>query len=369
MARVSFVHVYKRFDKVDVVRDINLEVKDQEFLVLVGPSGCGKSTCLRMIAGLEEPTAGEIYIGDMLVNGVEPKERNVAMVFQNYALYPHMNVFDNMAFSLKLRGVPRQEIKKRVQEAAEILEIAHLLNRKPKELSGGQRQRVALGRAIVRDAQVFLMDEPLSNLDAKLRVQMRAEIIKLHRRVQTTFVYVTHDQVEAMTMGDRIVVLHQGEIQQMGPPQELYDHPANMFVAGFIGSPAMNFFPGAQVVEDEGGVSIVLDGFGRVQVPACHVEKARAAKGRPVIFGIRPEHLRDATLLPAGADRASMIMAPVDVVEHLGSEVQVHMSANGTTVVARLDPRSHPVVGEPLRLQVDVEQIHLFDAETEKAYF
>ncbi len=369
MARVRFLHVYKRFEKVDVVRDINLDVKDREFLVLVGPSGCGKSTCLRMIAGLEEPTAGEIYIGERLVNGVEPKDRDIAMVFQNYALYPHMNVFDNMAFSLKLRHVSRQEIKKRVQQAAEILEIAHLLNRKPKELSGGQRQRVALGRAIVRDAQVFLMDEPLSNLDAKLRVQMRAEIIKLHRRIQTTFIYVTHDQVEAMTMGDRIVVLNGGEIQQMGPPQELYDHPANMFVAGFIGSPAMNFFPEARVVDDGVGAAILLDGFGRVQVPPKYVEKARAARGRKVVFGVRPEHLRDASLLGAGSEDGSQIVAPVDVVEHLGSEVQVHMSVKDTTLVARLDPRTHPVVGEPLKLHVDPDQIHLFDSETQVAYF
>src|SRR5579884_3459677 len=247
MARVQFDHVYKRFGKVEVVRDVSLDVKDKEFMVFVGPSGCGKSTCLRMIAGLEEPSEGEISIGDRVVNGVDPKDRDIAMVFQNYALYPHMSVFDNMAFGLKLRHFPKQEIKKRVEEAAGILGLEALLKRKPKELSGGQRQRVALGRAIVREAQVFLMDEPLSNLDAKLRVETRANIIKLHQNIQTTTIYVTHDQVEAMTMGNRIAVLNGGVIQQLGAPQELYDHPANLFVAGFIGSPAMNFFPGAQV--------------------------------------------------------------------------------------------------------------------------
>ncbi len=243
MARVQFEHIYKRFGKVEVVHDVSIDIKDKEFLVLVGPSGCGKSTCLRMVAGLEEPSEGEIYIGDRLVNGVDPKDRDIAMVFQNYALYPHMTVFDNMAFGLKLRHFQKNDIKKRVEEAAGILGLEQLLKRKPKELSGGQRQRVALGRAIVREAQVFLMDEPLSNLDAKLRVATRAEIIKLHQRIQTTVVYVTHDQVEAMTMGDRIAVLNGGIIQQLGAPQELYDHPSNIFVAGFIGSPAMNFLP------------------------------------------------------------------------------------------------------------------------------
>src|SRR5713226_5810417 len=247
MARVQFEHVYKRFNKTEVVHDINLDIEDKEFLVLVGPSGCGKSTCLRMVAGLEDVTSGEISIGDRVVNGVDPKDRDIAMVFQNYALYPHMSVFDNMAFGLKLRHIPSPEIKKRVGDAAEILGLQKLLNRKPKELSGGQRQRVALGRALVRSAQVFLLDEPLSNLDAKLRVAMRAEISKIHQRVQTTFVYVTHDQTEAMTMGSRIAVLNAGIIQQLGPPQELYDHPTNLFVAGFIGSPAMNFFDQAHI--------------------------------------------------------------------------------------------------------------------------
>ncbi|HYU74853.1 MAG TPA: ATP-binding cassette domain-containing protein, partial [Ktedonobacteraceae bacterium] len=242
MARVKFDHVYKRFGKVEIVHDINLDIQDKEFLVLVGPSGCGKSTCLRMVAGLEELSEGDISIGDRIVNGVAPKDRDIAMVFQNYALYPHMTVFDNMAFSLKLRHFPKDQIKKRVEEAAGLLNLDQFLKRKPKELSGGQRQRVALGRAIVREPQVFLMDEPLSNLDAKLRVETRANITKLHQRLQTTVIYVTHDQTEAMTMGSRIAVLNAGLIQQIGVPQELYDHPSNLFVAGFIGSPAMNFF-------------------------------------------------------------------------------------------------------------------------------
>src|SRR3989449_2550613 len=260
MSRVQFEHVYKRFGKVEIVHDVNLDVKDKEFLVLVGPSGCGKSTCLRMVAGLEDLSEGDIYIGDKLVNGVPPKDRDIAMVFQNYALYPHMTVYDNMAFGLKLRHFPKDQIQKRVEEAGEILGLQQLLKRKPKELSGGQRQRVALGRAIVREPQVFLLDEPLSNLDAKLRVQTRAEITKIHQRVATTFIYVTHDQVEAMTMGTRIALLNAGIIQQIGPPQELYDHPSNLFVAGFIGSPAMNFFTGAKVVTDGDKTIIVLEG-------------------------------------------------------------------------------------------------------------
>src|SRR5260221_11249281 len=267
MARVQFEHVYKRFNKVEVVHDINLDVKDKEFLVLVGPSGCGKSTVLRMVAGLEDASEGEIYIGDKMVNNVAPKDRDIAMAFQNYALYPDMSVFDNMAFGLKLRHFPKDQINQRVDEAADILGLQQFLKRKPKELSGGQRQRVALGRAIVREAQVFLLDEPLSNLDAKLRVQTRSEIIKIHQRVQTTFVYVTHDQTEAMTMGDRIAVLNAGYIQQIGPPQELYDHPSNLFVAGFIGSPAMNFFPGVRVDGVGEQTTLTLDTVGQVAVP------------------------------------------------------------------------------------------------------
>src|SRR5574340_636844 len=298
MARVQFENVYKRFGKVEVVHDINLDIKDKEFRVLVGPSGCGKSTCLRMVAGLEEASEGTIKIGDKLVNGVDPKDRDIAMVFQNYALYPHMSVFDNMAFGLKLRHLPGNEIKKRVEDAAEILGLSQLLKRKPKELSGGQRQRVALGRALVREAQVFLLDEPLSNLDAKLRVQTRAEISKIHQRVQTTFVYVTHDQVEAMPMGTRIALLNAGIIQQIGPPQELYDHPSNLFVGGFIGSPAMNFFPGAKVVADGDTTKIAIDGVGQADVPPLYKDQAREAASKNLIFGIRPEHLEDINLLP-----------------------------------------------------------------------
>src|SRR5258706_5110217 len=279
MARVKFEHIYKRFGKVEVVHDINLDVKDKEFLVLVGPSGCGKSTCLRMVAGLEDATQGEIYIGDRVVNNVDPKDRDIAMVFQNYALYPHMSVYDNMAFGLKLRHFPSQDIKKRVEDAADILGLQQLLKRKPKELSGGQRQRVALCRALVRFAHEFLFVEPLSNLDAKLRVQTRAEISKIHQRVQTTFIYVTHDQTEAMTMGTRIAVLNAGIIQQLGTPQDLYDHPANLFTAGFIGSPSMNFFPEAQVMSDGDSTKIVLDGMGNIDVPAQYASAATEAAG------------------------------------------------------------------------------------------
>src|SRR5437016_7500067 len=298
MARVQFDHVYKRFNKVEVVHDINLDILDKEFLVLVGPSGCGKSTLLRMVAGLEELSEGEILIGDRVVNGVAPKDRDIGMVFQNYALYPHMSVFDNMAFSLKLRHFPKDQIKKRVDEAGEILNLTPFLKRKPKELSGGQRQRVALGRAIVREPQVFLMDEPLSNLDAKLRVETRANITKLHQRLQTTVIYVTHDQTEAMTMGSRIAVLNAGLIQQLGAPQELYDHPSNLFVAGFIGSPSMNFFPNARIIEQEGQTKVMLEGIGQIVVPSRYVERSRAAAGKDLTFGIRPAHL-EVMALPA----------------------------------------------------------------------
>ncbi len=369
MARVLFEHVYKRFNKVEVVHDINLDIKDKEFLVLVGPSGCGKSTCLRMVAGLEDVTEGELYIGDKLVNGVAPKDRDIAMVFQNYALYPHMSVFDNMAFGLKLRHFPKDQIQKRVAEAAEILGLQDFLKRKPKELSGGQRQRVALGRAIVREPQVFLMDEPLSNLDAKLRVQTRAEITKLHQRIQTTVIYVTHDQTEAMTMGSRIAVLNAGFIQQLGAPQELYDHPANLFVAGFIGSPAMNFFKGAKVVTDGDKTKIVIEGIGQVEVPPLYAERARTAAGKNLTFGIRPEHLEDATLLPPEQREGSIIEAPVEVVEHLGSELFVYLNASGKQILARLSPNSNAHVGSKIALYVDNAHIHLFDTDTTEAIF
>jgi multiple sugar transport system ATP-binding protein len=369
MAGVRFEHVYKSFDQVEIVHDVSIEIKDQEFLVLVGPSGSGKSTCLRMVAGLEEPSAGRISIGDRLVNGVDPKDRNIAMVFQNYALYPHMNVFDNVAFGLKLHHVPAQDITTRVQEAAEVLGLEHLLKRKPKQLSGGQRQRVALGRAIVRQADVFLMDEPLSNLDAQLRVATRAEIIKLHRLIQTTVIYVTHDQVEAMTMGDRIAVLNAGLIQQLGTPQQLYDHPTNLFVAGFIGSPSMNVFPGARIVEEEGQTKVVLDGIGQIVVPERYVERSRAAAGKDLTFGIRPSHLEDVALVPSESQTGSTLEGSVDVVENLGDELLVYLTVAGRSVVAKLDPRSQVQAGAQVRLHVDNEQMHLFDTATQEAIF
>ena len=369
MPRVQFEHVFKRFGKVEIVHDVSIDIKDKEFLVLVGPSGCGKSTCLRMVAGLEEPSEGEIYIGDRVVNGVDPKDRDIAMVFQNYALYPHMTVFDNMAFGLKLRHFPKNEIKRRVEEAGAILGLEKLLARKPKELSGGQRQRVALGRAIVREAQVFLMDEPLSNLDAKLRVATRAEIIKLHQRIQTTIIYVTHDQVEAMTMGDRIAVLNGGIIQQLGTPQELYDHPSNLFVAGFIGSPAMNFFPGAKVVGEDGTTKIVLGGIGQAVVPPLFADRARAAAGRNLTFGVRPSHLEDAALVSSANASQSAIDGTVDVVENLGNELQVYLTAGGKSMVATLDPRSRVASGNKVKLYVESDNIHLFDTDTGQAIF
>jgi multiple sugar transport system ATP-binding protein len=371
MARVAFEHVYKIFNKTEVVHDISIDIKDKEFLVLVGPSGCGKSTCLRMVAGLEDPTDGKIFIGDRVVNGVDPKDRDIAMVFQNYALYPHMSVFDNMAFGLKLRHFPKNEISKRVEEAASILGLEQLLKRKPKELSGGQRQRVALGRAIVREAQVFLMDEPLSNLDAKLRVATRAEIIKLHQRIQTTAIYVTHDQTEAMTMGDRIAVLNGGLIQQLGSPQELYDHPANLFVAGFIGSPSMNFFPGAKVATDN-GVKIILEGVGQVPVPALYADRARKAAGQNLTFGIRPSHLEDADVVRESAAEGvenSVIEGNVDVVENLGNELQVYLTAGGRSVTATLNPRSNVTPGKRVRLFVESDHIHLFDTDSGLSIF
>jgi multiple sugar transport system ATP-binding protein len=369
MARVAFDHVYKRFGKVEVVHDINLDIRDKEFLVLVGPSGCGKSTLLRMVAGLEELSEGDIVIGEKVVNNVAPKDRDIAMVFQNYALYPHMTVFDNMAFSLKLRHFPKDQIKKRVEEAAGLLNLDQFLKRKPKELSGGQRQRVALGRAIVREPQVFLMDEPLSNLDAKLRVETRANITKLHQRIQTTVIYVTHDQTEAMTMGSRIAVLNAGLIQQLGAPQELYDNPANLFVAGFIGSPSMNFFNGAKVVSEGDSPRIVLENVGQVQVPPLYKERAQQAAGKNLTFGIRPEHLEDITVVSPEAQTGPGIEATVDVVEHLGNELLVYMVIAGKQVVARLNPRSEAHTGGRIRLHVDTDHIHLFNTDTGEAYF
>ncbi|HEY7349498.1 MAG TPA: sn-glycerol-3-phosphate ABC transporter ATP-binding protein UgpC [Ktedonobacterales bacterium] len=365
MASVQFEHVYKRFNKVEVVHDITFKIRDQEFLVLVGPSGCGKSTCLRMIAGLEEASEGLIRIGDRVVNNLPPKDRDIAMVFQNYALYPHMNVFDNMAFGLKLRSTPKAEISRRVQTAAEILGLQPLLKRKPKELSGGQRQRVALGRAIVRDPQVFLMDEPLSNLDAKLRVQMRAEIARIHQRVQTTFVYVTHDQTEAMTMGDRIAVLNAGVIQQLGAPSDLYDYPANQFVAGFIGSPAMNFFEGARL-EQNGGVMLHLAEGMALKVPEDVAVRAEGYIGRQVTLGIRPEHLEEAQAArrrhEGQADLAGQtVPVKVEVVENLGNEQMLYGLLSGKQVLARVDARASVRPGDEVELSFDMSRIHLFD--------
>ena len=374
MAEVRFEHVNKRYGlNVDVIKDLNLDIHDQEFLVLVGPSGCGKSTALRMIAGLEEITSGELYIGERVVNDVAPKDRDIAMVFQNYALYPHMSVYDNMAFGLKLRHTPTEEIKRRVDDAADILGLTQLLQRKPKELSGGQRQRVALGRAIVREPQVFLMDEPLSNLDAKLRVQMRAEIARLHQRIKTTTVYVTHDQVEAMTMGDRIAVMSAGVIQQLGTPQELYDHPSNLFVAGFIGSPAMNFFVAqlakqgdalvATVGEKDEKQSITLSGAAS-EAMASKVP----ANGRAVVLGIRPEDFE------AGEGGAGQTMTgTVEVVEHLGNEQLVHLRMPGVlvpegaelrAVTARVAPGAQIHSGDKLPLTVDTGKVHVFDPDS-----
>ena len=323
MASIKYDHVYKRFGEVTVLKDLNLDIADQEFLVLVGPSGCGKTTALRCLAGLEEITEGNIYIGDRIVNDVPPKDRDIAMVFQSYALYPHMSVYDNMAFGLKLRRTPKAEIDRRVKEAAEMLGIAHLLDRKPKALSGGQRQRVAVGRAIVRHPAVFLMDEPLSNLDAKLRVQTRADISRLHQRLKTTFIYVTHDQTEAMTMGTRIAVMRDGILQQLDTPQVLYDRPANMFVAGFIGSPAMNFFE-AKLERRDGGLLVDVGPF-QLPVPARKAEAIASHVGKPIYFGIRPEDIHDAHFVPRGVDESARLTTNVTVVEPLGSEVYVYV--------------------------------------------
>jgi multiple sugar transport system ATP-binding protein len=363
MASVTLQHVSKRFGEVLAVRDVSIDIRDQEFLVLVGPSGCGKSTILRLIAGLEELTEGNIYIGGRLVNETPPKDRDVAMVFQNYALYPHMSVFDNLAFGLRLRHTPKQEIQRRVQETAAILRIEQLLQRKPKQLSGGQRQRVALGRAIVREPLVFLMDEPLSNLDAQLRVQTRAELIKLHRRLQTTVVYVTHDQVEAMTMGSRIAVLRDGVLQQLDTPAEVYAHPANMFVAGFIGSPAMNFCPATLVSSD--GALMVRTAAMQLTLPAELSAKAGASASRDVVLGIRPENIHAARRAPAAA--ASPVELRVDLVEHLGSETYVYLTSGETSFIARMDGALDVKPGDSLPVVFDASRIHLFDAGTEAA--
>ncbi len=366
MASIKFDHVYKRFGEVTVLRDLNLDIDDQEFLVLVGPSGCGKSTALRCLAGLEEISDGNIYIGDRVVNDVAPKDRDIAMVFQSYALYPHMSVYDNMAFGLKLRRMAKHDIERRVKEAAEMLGIAHLLDRKPKALSGGQRQRVALGRAIVRDPAVFLMDEPLSNLDAKLRVQTRAEISKLHQRLKTTFIYVTHDQTEAMTMGTRIAVMRDGLLQQIDPPKQLYDYPANMFVAGFIGSPSMNFFE-ARLDRANGGLVVDLGGTFRLPVPATKADTLGDHIGKNIFFGIRPEDIHDAHYIPRGVSEEARIIANANVVEVMGSEVYAYIERDSKEFIGRFDPRSMVQTGEKIEVVIDMNKMHIFDRQTERA--
>jgi multiple sugar transport system ATP-binding protein len=361
MAGVRFDNVSKVFDGTAAVKDLSLEIADGEFLVLVGPSGCGKSTALRMIAGLERITDGRILIGDRVVNNVAPMSRDVAMVFQSYALYPHMTVFDNLAFGLRNKRVPKDEIEQRVRSAAEILELGPLLKRKPKQLSGGQRQRVALGRAIVREPAVFLMDEPLSNLDAALRVATRAEILKLHQRVGTTTVYVTHDQVEAMTMGDRIAVMRLGVLQQAGTPEDLYTKPDNLFVATFIGSPAMNAVPVEPASED--GKALLRNGDFTVEVPARFL--GAADTGRPLVVGLRPEHLAVADgAAPGGAAR---IPAQVDVVEYLGDEQLVHLHAGDVELVAKVPIEPRLAVHEDVFLTVPLEKLYLFDRESGRA--
>ncbi len=362
MAEVVLKDLLKKFGDVVAVKNMNLTVHDREFLVLVGPSGCGKTSTLRMVAGLEEITAGEVHIDGRLVNNLPPRDRDIAMVFQNYALYPHMTVYDNMAFGLKMRKFSKSEIEKRVQEAAEILGIQELLQRKPRQLSGGQRQRVAVGRAIVRHPQVFLFDEPLSNLDAKLRVQMRVELKKLHQRLQATAIYVTHDQVEAMTLGDRVVVMKDGLIQQVGAPLEVYSAPANKFVAGFIGSPAMNFLD-CTVTGAGGGLALEAPGL-RVPVPKPQAHSLAAYAGRQVTLGIRPEDIREASEeAPPGVS----FEAVVEVIEPLGSEVLLDMKVGPNPVVARVPPSTTARVHEKIRLSVDPAKIHIFDPHTECA--
>ncbi|HEY3414721.1 MAG TPA: sn-glycerol-3-phosphate ABC transporter ATP-binding protein UgpC [Armatimonadota bacterium] len=368
MATVTLKELTKSFKTITAVNKMNLDIKDGEFMVFVGPSGCGKTTALRMIAGLEEPTDGEIYIGERLVNDVSPKDRDIAMVFQNYALYPHMTVFDNMAFGLKLRKVPRQEIKTRVDEVARMLGLEQLLDRKPKALSGGQRQRVALGRAIVRQPLVFLMDEPLSNLDAKLRVQTRSEIIKLHRRLGVTTIYVTHDQVEAMTMGDRITVMKDGVIQQVDSPLSLYNQPVNMFVAGFIGSPAMNFVYGK--VEDEGGAAVFNAGAIKVKPVGRLAESLKAYVGKEIVWGVRPSDIFAKVTRPDLVNgTGNEFTALVDVREIMGDRAYLYLMAGNHPIVADVDSET------PLKEQantdfvVDIDRTHAFDRETEQAIF
>jgi len=378
MSNVVFDHVVKRYaGDVLAVKDLSMEVKDKEFLVLVGPSGCGKSTALRMIAGLEEISDGTISIGSRVVNNVAPKDRDIAMVFQNYALYPHMNVFDNMAFALKLRHMPKDQMTQRVNAVADSLGIKHLLDRKPRALSGGQRQRVALGRAIVREPQVFLMDEPLSNLDAKMRVSTRAEISKLHQRLQTTTVYVTHDQVEAMTMGDRIAVMKDGVLQQLDTPQRLFNNPSNMFVAGFIGSPAMNLL--TVTVEQRGGdLYMASPGTGEEQglnlrVPERYRNPLMPYSGKQIAFGLRPQDIHDARFAQGALDEGESpedlirVRTKVDVVEPMGSEVYLYLLSGQNTIVSRVDSRTEVKPGDVLEVAFNMDKMHAFDPETQES--
>jgi multiple sugar transport system ATP-binding protein len=366
MAEVALRNIVKTFDRTPAVAGIDLDITDREFVVLVGPSGCGKTTTLRMIAGLEEATSGEIYIGDQLVNDVPPKDRDIAMVFQNYALYPHMTVYENMSFGLRLKKFPKAEIKERVENAARILDITNLLDRRPKQLSGGQRQRVAMGRAIVRNPKVFLFDEPLSNLDAKLRVQMRMEIKKVHQKVTTTTVYVTHDQVEAMTLADRVVVMNGGKIEQIGSPNEVYHRPTTRFVAGFIGSPAMNFLPCRLVEGTNGsaGLSVRLSDKLSFPVPPDRIARYRPYAGRELTFGLRPEDIIEKRGdLPPG--RAAFD-AQLDVVEPMGMETMVYFLVQGTEVCGRVDPAVAGKPGETMPLVADLNHMHLIDPQTDQ---
>jgi multiple sugar transport system ATP-binding protein len=361
MAEVVLRNVTKRFDNVEAVRSINLHIEDNEFVVLVGPSGCGKSTTLRMVAGLEEVTSGDILIGGDVVNDLPPKDRDIAMVFQNYALYPHMSVFENMSFGLKLRRFPKDEIKKRVDHAARILDITELLDRKPRALSGGQRQRVAMGRAIVRNPKVFLFDEPLSNLDAKLRVQMRTEIKRVHQMVKTTTVYVTHDQVEAMTLADRVVVMNGGLIEQIATPQELYHHPKTRFVAGFIGSPAMNFMH-CRLEGNGAGLRVRISDAVSLPVPSSHVTRYQGLTGKELIFGLRPEHITEPRR--GAGEGISEFSLTLDVVEPMGMETIVFFRVDGQEICGRVDPDSAAGPGETMRLSANMDHMHLIDPAT-----
>ncbi|OQA02888.1 MAG: sn-glycerol-3-phosphate import ATP-binding protein UgpC [Planctomycetes bacterium ADurb.Bin401] len=364
MANVIIKNLTKRFNEFTAVNNLCIEIKDKEFAVLVGPSGCGKTTTLRIVAGLEEASSGEIYIGDKLVNNVQPKDRDIAMVFQNYALYPHMDVYNNMAVGLRLRNFPKKEIDQRVRETASILGIENLLERKPRELSGGQRQRVAVGRAIVKKPKVFLFDEPLSNLDAKLRVTMRTEISKLHRRLEATIIYVTHDQVEAMTMANRIFIMDGGRLQQSGPPLEVYKKPTNKFVAGFIGSPAMNFID--SILTKENGVYFINAQGIKLKAPDSFIPAISDYAGKEVILGVRPEDIHDKKYF-ADAQSSNTIKMKVDVIEPLGSEIYLYLACGRNSFTARMDSRTQPQVEQNLEVAIDMEKAHIFDPATSAA--